>query len=67
MKGKFIFFLSVLSVVFLNSLCYGYIELSSKTEVSPGCEGGILSQTGTSVINDPCILEMQMSLERENG
>jgi len=40
-------------MVFINPYAQAYTILNSKTEVSPGYEGGILSQSTISTIHDP--------------
>lgn len=48
MKSKFVLFTSgILVTVSLQA----YIILDSKTTVSPGCDGGVLSHKCTSYIN----------------
>jgi hypothetical protein len=49
MKNTFILFISG---IFLFAIpLQAYIVLDSKTEVSPGCEGGVLSHKCTSFIS----------------
>ncbi len=50
MKSTFILLISEI-LLFVIPL-QAYIILDSKTEVSPGCEGGILSHRCTSSINN---------------
>lgn len=49
MKSKFVLFTS--GILVIASTLQAYIILDSKTEVSPGCDGGVLSHTCTSYIN----------------
>jgi hypothetical protein len=42
------FFLFTSSIFFFVTSLQAYIILDSKTEVSPGCEGGVLSSRCTS-------------------
>lgn len=52
MDRIFVFFLGIVFAVFHTTQVCSYTELSSKTEVSPGCEGGISSQS-ISTTRDP--------------
>ena len=53
MKSSSIIFASVLFTGFFVSNIQAYVILNAKTEVSPGCVGGISSHTSISIINDP--------------
>ncbi|MFI0436110.1 MAG: hypothetical protein ACH350_10395 [Parachlamydiaceae bacterium] len=52
MKNKFIFLLSAIWMLLITPYAQAYTILNSKTEVSPGYEGGVLSQSITSTIQD---------------
>ena len=58
MKASTLFFLSTSLALFFVMHLYSYIELNSKTTVSPGYEGGIISQC--------CISTMPNSYTSEN-
>jgi hypothetical protein len=49
---KSIFILSTMWIFVFATSLQAYIILDSKTEVSPGCDGGILSHKCTSFISN---------------
>jgi hypothetical protein len=51
-RMKSIFVLSTMWIFFFAIPLQAYIILDSKTEVSPGCEGGVLSRKSTSFTRD---------------
>lgn len=65
-----LFFITLAMLMVFSTKLNAYTVVSSKTEVSPGCEGGISSEETTSVmiddVNESKTLETDPSANQED-